>query len=344
MKTSCAVLFALLTAPFALPLPASAYDRIYAFGDSLSDDGNLYALTGNLYPPLPYFEGRLSNGITAVEYLADTLGAGLSNFAVAGARTGTPVGGGSDNFIDDDDSLFPPNFFNGTGVVAQVNSYLGASGGTASASGLYFIWAGPNDYFLLSEATPGSVDPQDYVTNAIGNLYSSVTTLYAAGAKNFLIPNLPNLGLVPELADDDPFISLVATQISLGHNAALADLLANLDAALPDASFFTADTFALTTAVNADPQAFGFTNATDACVESVSCVDGNGAGYLFWDGVHITTAAHQQVAAAFASALAPVPEAQTWAMLLAGLGLIGVAGRLRASRVRAHTGALREAT
>ena len=53
------------------------------------------------------------------------------------------------------------------------------------------------------------------------------------------------------------------------------------------------------------------------------------AGYLFWDDVHITTAGHQIVAGAFAAALAPVPEAQTWAMLLAGLALLGLARRAR---------------
>ncbi|MGV2480961.1 UNVERIFIED_CONTAM: lipolytic enzyme, partial [Salmonella enterica subsp. enterica serovar Weltevreden] len=53
------------------------------------------------------------------------------------------------------------------------------------------------------------------------------------------------------------------------------------------------------------------------------------AGYLFWDDVHITTAGHQAVATAFLAA-ALVPEAERWAMLLAGLGLIGFAARRRA--------------
>ncbi|OYW25933.1 MAG: hypothetical protein B7Z51_10600, partial [Methyloversatilis sp. 12-65-5] len=93
---------------------------------------------------------------------------------------------------------------------------------------------------------------------------------------------------------------------------------------------------------NVDPAGAGFGNSTDMCRFNPSCTDP--ASYLYWDDVHITTAAHEALAGQFAQALAPVPEVQTWAMLLAGLGLIGVAGRLRASRADAHTGALREAT
>jgi phospholipase/lecithinase/hemolysin len=49
--------------------------NIFVFGDSLSDTGNLFKLTGDLFPPSPpYFNGRLSNGKVAVEYLDDRLG------------------------------------------------------------------------------------------------------------------------------------------------------------------------------------------------------------------------------------------------------------------------------
>ena len=41
---------------------------IVVFGDSLSDNGNFFALTGQ--PAKPYFKGRVSNGIVWVEHLA----------------------------------------------------------------------------------------------------------------------------------------------------------------------------------------------------------------------------------------------------------------------------------
>ena len=66
------------------------FTKIYAFGDSLSDTGNLFALTGG-FPPPPYFEGRVSNGIVWIEYLADAMGMDFEsvvNYAFAGATTG----------------------------------------------------------------------------------------------------------------------------------------------------------------------------------------------------------------------------------------------------------------
>ncbi len=327
------LLFAfLLAVPMVHSLPASAaYDHLYAFGDSLSDDGNLFELTGGLYPPPPYFGGRLSNGPVAVEYLADSLGIGLTNLSVAGARTGAPPGGiGSDNYIDDDNTFFPENHFNGTGVTAQVDGFVSNLGpARAGASSLYFIWAGPNDYFLLANAAAGPVDPTPLITNAIGNLQYSVGALYAAGARDFLIPNMPNLGLTPELRELGSEAALAAAALSSAHNDALAQLLEELDAALPDASFRSADAYGMTTAAFMNPAAYGFTNVTGSCVESVPCIGLNGQGYLFWDGVHVTTAAHERLAGSFAAALAPVPEVQTWAMLLAGIGLIGAARRFR---------------
>ncbi|MDY6992457.1 MAG: SGNH/GDSL hydrolase family protein, partial [Pseudomonadota bacterium] len=45
-----------------------ALSPIYVFGDSLSDKGNLFELTG-LPPDPPYFNGRFSNGLLWSEYL-----------------------------------------------------------------------------------------------------------------------------------------------------------------------------------------------------------------------------------------------------------------------------------
>ena len=46
-------------------------NRIVAFGDSLSDTGNIFRDLA--FPPPPYFEGRSSNGILWLEYLANDM-------------------------------------------------------------------------------------------------------------------------------------------------------------------------------------------------------------------------------------------------------------------------------
>ncbi len=69
------------------------YTQVISFGDSLSDTGNLLQTTRS--PPLPYFNGRISNGQFWNEILATNLGLtvptpsllGGTNYAWARAQT-----------------------------------------------------------------------------------------------------------------------------------------------------------------------------------------------------------------------------------------------------------------
>ena len=83
---------------------AAPFSSLYVFGDSLSDAGSSPSSVMSLYNTLgfcdplhpcgffgPYFEGRISNGPVAPEYLATSLGVTGANFhsyAVAGATSG----------------------------------------------------------------------------------------------------------------------------------------------------------------------------------------------------------------------------------------------------------------
>ncbi|NJL21872.1 MAG: hypothetical protein HC895_15400 [Leptolyngbyaceae cyanobacterium SM1_3_5] len=62
----------------------------FVFGDSLSDIGNIFAKTFGIVPASPpNFQGRFSNGLLAVELLAQDLDLPLSlktNFAIGGAK------------------------------------------------------------------------------------------------------------------------------------------------------------------------------------------------------------------------------------------------------------------
>jgi len=64
------------------PSAAQAYSQVVAFGDSLSDTGNLLARLqpfGLTVPNVPYVDGRFSNGPVAVEVMADALGVTLTS-------------------------------------------------------------------------------------------------------------------------------------------------------------------------------------------------------------------------------------------------------------------------
>src|SRR3569832_674500 len=72
---------------------SDSINELYVFGDSLSDMGTVFRMTGGMYPPNPtYYKGRYSNGRVWVEYLADRLklpSDRVTNFAYGGATSGS---------------------------------------------------------------------------------------------------------------------------------------------------------------------------------------------------------------------------------------------------------------
>lgn len=120
------------------------------FGDSLSDAGNIPALTGIPFPPPPYADGRFSNGPVYAERLPPLLGIPFdpsANFAVGGALTG------ADSSLDDD-APFDALGITLPGVATQVDGFL-AGGGTLGASDLVIVYGGANDALSAAPAAAG---------------------------------------------------------------------------------------------------------------------------------------------------------------------------------------------
>ena len=286
---------------------AFSYDAVYAFGDSLSDNGAAHPGL----PAAPYANGRFSNGSVAVEDLAAKLGATLYDYAWGGATTGAS-----------NPDLVSYGFGN-TGVLSQVNTYL-AGNTAADPNGLYFIWAGGND--LLNAAlssTPATIEANLTLAihDAVINLVTEVSELHAIGAEHFLIPNLTDLGTTPQILTlnlSDPGIKSIATTASQAFDLALA-------AALP-AYVTQFDTYSEQALLQANAAAYGLSNLTAACFDGTS-VCSNPDSYLYWDDLHPTKIAHQILANGFYAAVVPLP--QTGGLLLAGLGLLGSLKRSR---------------
>jgi len=321
-KLLTAALLLVLAPAIALAGPITS---LVVFGDSLSDQGNAFIVTGGTFPPAPYAQ-RASNGPVAVEYLAARLGvplappaAGGTNFAFVGAATGPVTFTGTSTTTDNFAAVvYGLPVLANTGITNQVLAYVGAGPVADPAGTLFVVWGGPNDFFIdASAATVGG---------AVTNLANDIGLLYAAGARRFLVPNMPDLALTPSGLSLPPAQQAGLHALSVGFNAGLNSALNSLSL-LPGIDITPFDTFSLLQSIAADPAAFGFTNASAPCLTGSL---GGGAGicadpgsYVFWDSVHPTTAAHQVLGSAFAEAVEPVPEPAS-SLLLFGIGLAGL--------------------
>jgi len=286
---------------------ANAFSNLYVFGDSLSDTGNVFINNG--IPVAPYDNGRFSNGPVWVETLASNLGlsaapvsGGGTNFAFGGAPTGLPI---------------PPQA--SPSLIDQVNGlYLPAVGGVADPNGLYVVFGGGND-----------VRAGD-VSGTASNIGSIIDTLHAAGARNFLIPNLPDIGLTPEAIGIGPAAQAQATAASQFVNAGIAGEIADARATLVGITIFEVDTYGFLNGVIADPGAAGINNVDTACYDGLLGIGGPGNicpnpdEYVFWDGIHPTAKAHQLLGE-FAYQVIPIPAA-VW-LFGSAIGLLGFARR-----------------
>lgn len=307
-----------------LALPAAAYDSLVVFGDSLSDNGNNAIVIGknaaqpisNTYVPAqPYGSGTYSNGPVWATDLAASLGlplapslAGGTDYAYGGARTGPAASG------------FPFS------LLAQTGQFLASHGNTASSSGLYVLAGGGNNARsaleqLLPDGSNFAAVAGDAAAAFATDIGSMVDALQAAGAVDILVWDVPNLGLAPAVAAAGPATAFVATALSNLMNQALAARLA-----IEGSAVRTFNLFGFATQVAAAPALFGFADATTACggAANADC-----SKFLWWDGIHPTAAAHAAIAQAVLVQVAPIPEPETCALMLAGLAALGWRARRR---------------
>lgn len=313
---------------------ASPYSGLVVFGDSLSDSGNNTTLMSSLpggvpqlpitgdgyYSKFPSLAGTYSDGQVWTQYFAQSLGLPLvpsalggTNFAFGGAQTG----------IDGNEPLAPGFPFS---MRTQLSFYLGATGNVADPHALYVVAGGGNNIRVALEAMAAGADPastsQAMVAGYAADMAGIVADLKLAGAQHFLVMNTPNFGLTP-LANAMG-VSAEATALSFEMNAAL-------QVALAGTGVNTFDMFGFMTSVVEAGAASGFSNWTNACGAAVNGCDLGSA--LFWDGIHPTTLAHQQLAAAVLATA--VPEPATTALFVVGLAGIAL-GRRRGAALQAR--------
>lgn len=321
-------LLPLLVAFGLLVGPASAdgkrFHSIAVFGDSLSDPGNLYLLTGGqtaspptygmdgvdpntgipeviaLIPELAYGSRRLSNGPTWIELLGAAIDRGSSvQPAVPGALFGEDDGRAANYAVagataaDVGVSQFP--------LDVQVGLFLGDVRGRARADALHVIAMGGND-IRAALANPAVIEL------AVDAVVRNIRILHSAGARTFLIWNVPNLGRTPafqRLNALAPGIAQGATQLSMAYNAMLQDGLSSVSG-LEDLQLIQFNAFETLQDVQANPRRYGLADAASACIQPDVPQFGYDTDFpfrcaqpdrhLFWDGIHPTRAGHAIIA------------------------------------------------
>lgn len=269
---------------FAGSASAQTYNRLVVFGDSLSDNGNLYLASGGTQPPSPpYYQGRFSTGPVFTELLGfnavNFTGSvsGSINYAFGGARTDASAG--------------PP-----PGMLTQLAAYT-SRGGTFGSNDLVSVLGGANDIFQGLPAAGASASPVGAITpvatSAAANINSLVNSVAGAGAGTILVTNLPKLSLTPQFRGTTaaPLADYAVTTF----NSSLLTGLNTTAAGRPGSNIILMDLFKIGDTLAADPGQFGITNVTQACFNGVT-VCSNPSSYFYFDGVHPTAAGHQIIA------------------------------------------------
>ena len=329
MKLSSIILLAVLVTAVFEVLPVSDaqvrgksskasrnYSNVFFFGDSLTDGGNngLFLNIPNGIPQtitndsyvasLPFTPfGTFSNGPVWATMFAAGLGltaapslAQGTNFAFGGARVKV-------------DGIGLP----GTGfpfsLSTQVRQFLNSTGNVAPSDALYIIAGGANDAFAAmrgmgptpSQAAIMAVVSQTSAQYAI-DMGILVDTLQAAGARNFVVGNVPDLGKTPFLLVSGAQASSLATLLSSNMNQALDYRMAS------ETGVITYSGFNFTNKLIASPADYGLSNVSNACATDV-CI--NASQYMFWDGIHLTAVANALLANEVLELVKKVPMAKS---------------------------------
>jgi phospholipase/lecithinase/hemolysin len=287
---------------------APDYTSIVVFGDSLSDVGNVADLAESKYgfrfpgPLFDYTDGRFTDGADTEPPAETSFGVWIEQLAAtfpSKPKVKASLDGGTDYaygfaFTGGGTSVFSfgPYAVNVNNIGLQISDYL-ATHPKINDKTLFVVWGGAND--LLNATT------QDEVIDAGINQTLNIERLVDAGATQFIVPNLPPLGLVPRL-NGSPTTSVPATEAAELYNEVLGGGIA----LVRDFNFgrhlnlSQLDVFALFNKIVAAPSDYALVNVTDS--SQGIAVDPD--TYLFWDGLHPTTHGHYILAGTAARLIA----------------------------------------
>jgi len=300
-----------LATPILVNAQAPTFTQVIVFGDSLSDDGNIahrvrdtigfsypssnfnysdYRFTDdtNTSPAANLYVGtwheQLEKTFLGLAVAKNSLDGG-TDYAFGGATT---KNGTQDRTIINNPFPFGGGDFTITidNMGKQINDYLASH--AADPNALYILWGGGND--LFDDYRPQSV------TDTATRVGLLIISLANAGARNFLVPNVPPLGAVPNSFGDpnrvaglDQASASYRTQLSLAVGSVVSGFKGNGITI----HVYNLDVWLGMIRVLGQPAKYNFVNTIDSA-QGASGV--NPDQYVFWDDIHPTTGGHHELA------------------------------------------------
>jgi phospholipase/lecithinase/hemolysin len=300
-----------LAAPILVHAQAPTFTQVIVFGDSLSDDGNIAHrardLVGFSYPSrnFNYSDYRFTDDTntspaanlyvgTWHEQLEKTfLGLAVAKNSLDGG-TDYAFGGATTKDGTQDRTIInnPFPFGGGDSTITidnmgkQINDYLASHATDPNA--LYILWGGGNDLFDDFSA--------QNVTNTATRVGMLIIRLANAGARNFLVPNVPPLGAVPN-SFGDPNRVAGLDQASASYRTQLSSAVGSVVRGFAGNGItihlYNLDVWLGVIRVLGQPAKYNFVNTIDSA-QGASGV--NPDQYLFWDDIHPTTGGDHELA------------------------------------------------
>jgi phospholipase/lecithinase/hemolysin len=288
----------------------------HVFGDSYSDGGNGYALTGT--PRSAPYDSRYSNGMTAVEHMARLFGLSLRHSEASGLATDASlnfaVSGAWTSSRNDDRAMDGK-----TGLLSQVAEFeRRAKDRTLQFSPdttLFFVAIGINDVLF---GNLGGIDNATLVAGALENVEKAAHALNATGARHIALAMLPMVGLTPRGASLPAATGKAVKDAVVALNEGYQRMAGRLRAELK-ADVFTLPWGQYYDELMHNPAAFGLMNV-GSCIRSTrphpdpppqagegreGAVCPDPQRFVFLDALHPTTVAHRVVGYRLATASWP---------------------------------------
>ncbi|CAG8637055.1 21291_t:CDS:2 [Cetraspora pellucida] len=273
-----------------LDSPRKKYNKMVVFGDSFTDNGNVYNLTNKNWPSKINYKGHFCDGKIWAEYLAEMLNVKLENYAFGGATADSKFVQGSTG----------PNKHKVPGIKQQIEAFISANTKSEKSMNsnpklnklqsffkvnanstrlkkfmkkksskqpnndfsktLFAVWDTGNDYYFTNMTASPLLVVQS-ILDALHLLVKSFPTI-----STLLIPNLPDLSKVPYFKSMTTLEKENLSKLVASHNKYLLEHLVKFSRATGvKIVYLKCDKFfdALQSGMNG----FGISNCVDAAFD-----------------------------------------------------------------------------